>query len=359
MAIRLVKNRPLAIGPTLKPYLLKIIRILIPLAILGWLLHKESASIRSLVTRPKDLWLLSASFTCLLMATSLSFLRWFLLVRALNIPFAIRDAFRISFLGYLFNFVGPTAVGGDLCKAYLLVRNHRERRAEAVATILLDRLVGVYSLFIVATVGIAFLGGSRLRELGDYLQIVSLLTLAGTAVIWLLLMPRHFSDWFFRPLAAIPRLGQWILRIQAAIELYRRRRIWLLAIGLLSLGVHLLIALSIRFADQGIHPLTPTLTEHFIISPLAGLAGAAPVPGGLGTFELAMDYLYETLPSRTLERGQGLSVAVVYRLFTIFIACVGIGFYLLNRRTVLEVVSEIESGRQVSQATPARRAESV
>jgi uncharacterized membrane protein YbhN (UPF0104 family) len=92
--------------------------------------------------------------------------------------------------------------------------------------------------------------------------------------------------------------------------------------------------------------VSPSLAEHLIISPLATAATAAPVPGGLGTYEFAMDYFYQKIPVETLEQGQGLAVAVVYRVMTILIACVGLVYYLLNRTAVSDAVSAIEKQRE-------------
>ena len=97
-----------------------------------------------------------------------------------------------------------------------------------------------------------------------------------------------------------------------------------------------------HLSDRAIHPVTPSLSEHLIISPLATVANAAPLPGGLGSYELAMDLLFKTLPAKPMEPGQGLAVALVYRFVTIAIATIGVVFYLLNRRRVCEVVAEIE-----------------
>jgi uncharacterized membrane protein YbhN (UPF0104 family) len=198
-------------------------------------------------------------------------------------------------------------------------------------------------LFVVATVAILAVGTSHLQELGGFLRLVVLITFAGTAGFVLLLSPSKFSDWLFAPMMRLPAVGHIVVRVRATLELYRKRRLWLLAIGLLSVAVHCLVAVSMHFSDRSIHPTTPSLTEHLIISPLASVASAAPVPGGLGTYEFAMDYLFQKIPARTVEKGQGLSVAVVYRLLTVIIAGIGVVYYLLNRQALSEAVSSLES----------------
>lgn len=327
----------------MKHRVLTVVKILIPILILAWLLTKEWDAIQRLVERPKDHGQLLASLACMLVAVLLTFVRWFLLVRALEIPFTLRAAFRLGFLGFLFNFVGPSAVGGDLFKAYCVAKEQTHRRAEAVATILLDRVVGMYSLFVVATVAIQIIDAAQLSGIGSFLRLVSILCAVGTAGIVLLLLPARFTDWLLVPMTRWPFVGSILSRVRAALELYRRRRARLVAIGVISVLAHILIAFSIHFTDRAIHPETPTLAEHLIISPLATVATAAPVPGGLGTYEFAMDYFYQRLPVETMEKGQGLSVAVIYRVMTILIASVGLAYYLLNRAVITDAVSAMET----------------
>ena len=69
------------------------------------------------------------------------------------LPFRIRDAFRLSFLSYLLNFVSVGSVGGDLFKAFFIAREQPGRRTEAVATVVVDRIVGLYGLLLVTRSG--------------------------------------------------------------------------------------------------------------------------------------------------------------------------------------------------------------
>ena len=103
--------------------------------------------------------------------SEMTFVRWYLLVRALQLQFRLVDAFRLGFLGYLFNFVVVGSVGGDLFKAIFIAREQPGRRAEAVATVLVDRIVGVYALVLVDQRGDC---GRRYSEIhrgsGDHLS---------------------------------------------------------------------------------------------------------------------------------------------------------------------------------------------
>ena len=69
-----------------------------------------------------------------LAAVVLTFVRWYLLVTPLGLPFHLRDAIRLGFVGYLFQFASLGAVGGDLFKAAFLAHEQPRRRPEGTTT---------------------------------------------------------------------------------------------------------------------------------------------------------------------------------------------------------------------------------
>ena len=92
------------------------------------------------------------ALVCCLAATIVTFFRWYLLVWALDIPFRVQDALRLGFIGYLFNYVAPGAVGGDLIKASMIAREQTSRRLAAVGTVFLDRVIGLMSLLFLGAI---------------------------------------------------------------------------------------------------------------------------------------------------------------------------------------------------------------
>jgi glycosyltransferase 2 family protein len=98
--------------------------------------------------------LLAALF---LAATALiTFVRWYLLVRAQKVPITLGGAVRLGLVGDFFNSLLLSSVGGDLVKAVAVARTQR-RRTAANATILLDRAIGLWGLvWLVALLGGGF-----------------------------------------------------------------------------------------------------------------------------------------------------------------------------------------------------------
>src|SRR5205823_4926165 len=91
-----------------------------------------------------------------LVALLLTFVRWYVLVRAQDLPFTVTDSIRLGFVGFFFNNFLPGSVGGDLVKAWYIA-GEQSRRTVAVSTVLIDRVLGLWALAaLVAILGSGF-----------------------------------------------------------------------------------------------------------------------------------------------------------------------------------------------------------
>lgn len=330
----------------MKKYAILFLKFAIPLAIIAFLIYrvdqKHPGQFARLWEQPKDWTLLLTGFCLVLVAVCLTFVRWWVLVRALDLPFRLSDALRLGFLGFLLNFAGLGSVGGDLLKAVFLARLQPGRRTHAVATVLLDRVVGLYVLVLVASVAMLISGVWRLGPFEKGLCDVTLLaaTIGTTAAALALFLPLREGGWFSR-LRHLPYVGGILGRLVTALHAYRRRLNYLAAVLALSVTAHALLPLAFYAIGQALFPRPPAVAEHFVIGPLALCTGVIPTPGGMGTFELAMDYLYHRLaPASDAE---GLVVALAYRLITFVVAGIGMAYYAAGRREVQSLLKEAEA----------------
>ncbi len=326
----------------------------VSLAIVGWLLWDARGNelFATLVQSHKDWSLLALAWLACFAAVAATFVRWFLLVRALGLPFSLRDAFRLGFLGYLFNFVSFGGVGGDLIKAVFVARQMPGRRAEAVATVAIDRLIGLYFLFILAS-GTLLLTG-QLASPAAQVRVIGQAALActglGAIALVLLLVPGVTNGRLSQALARLPRIGTTLHKLILAVRIYRTRAGVLTAAGILSLVVHACNSVGIYLAARGILPEAPSLADHLVAVPLAMVTGVLPLPvGGLGAFEGVLEFMYRHIPSGLgAIKGSGLLAAFVYRLITVAIAAVGMGYYFAGRREVVSLVQAAEQEVETS-----------
>jgi uncharacterized membrane protein YbhN (UPF0104 family) len=324
-------------------------------ALIVWLLARGAREpFERLRDHPKDWWLLLAAAGVIQLAVFVTFYRWYLLVRALNLPFTIRDAFRLGFLGYLLNFVSLGSVGGDLFKAIFVAREQPGRRAEAVATVVIDRIIGLYAVFVVATVAILAAGllHSPVREIRMVCRVTVGCAAGGAAAIVMMFVPGFTRGAVSRALVRLPKVGHILGRLLGAVRVYRRRWGTLAWVGLISLLVHALNTLGIYLLACGLPAAIPSFSSHFVIVPLAIVGGAVPLPfGGLGGLEFVMEHLYRVYGSGTaaVQAGTGFLVSLGYRGATIVIALVGFVVYLINRALVAQMLSDRRAAQQAEE----------
>lgn len=329
------------------------LKVALPAALFVYLLWRVPESdYEAFWSRPKR-WDLLALAQCLaLSAMTVGMVRWWALVRAFGIPFELREALRLGFLGYLLNFVSLGSVGGDLFKAILVAKHKPHSRPEAVASVILDRALGLFGLVLLTVISLTLFSGD---ELSTVLKRIREFALALSVVAVVGLLVAIYSGWWFERLihglARWPIVGEPLARMAWAVRQLRGQPGTLLGLILASIGVHSLLALTVYFVSCGLYAERPSLAEHLYVVPPAMAAGAIPLaPGGLGAQEYALDELFKQLAGLPPEFS-GMIVATVYRLITLAIAGIGLVYYWTSKGRELQQ-ARIEA-EELAHATPA------
>ena len=282
------------------------------------------------------------AFLCQLVAISITFVRWKWLVTALDVPFTYRDGFRLGFLGLMLNLAPMGIVGGDGIKAYMLARKNPDHRARSIASVVVDRIIGLIGLFFVATflvwwTGFAFRSETLAKGASQLVFWLTGISVVGVGVIMLPIFSKgHFENLIDR----IPFCGVALGKLTRALLLYRDHKICLLASTFVSLFVHLANGLSLYCVAKGLLSTVPTILEHLVVSPIANLT--AMIPLAAGPYEIVLNELYPLL-SGGPKPGIGLFVALGFRFISILAAAVGILYYLASRDELRHVVKENDS----------------
>lgn len=310
----------------------------VALGIIGYLINKNRADFENFGSRHIE-WhfLLIALVTCLISVVA-TLVRWYLLVWAQEFPFKFRDALRLGFLGYLFNYIAPGTIGGDVVKAAMLVRLQKNRRLVAASTVIIDRLMGLVSLMVVAAGASLFAPDFDGRARVD--KIVWGGTLIGGGLLAVLLHPIASRSRPILWLTRLPKVGHVIGELAEATGLYQSRRLVILLGLLIGVVGQFGVISSFYFCARAISPPTaiPSYMTHILLIPIAELVGVVvPTPGGMGALEAAVQKSYQIAG---FEPGLGLMAALGYRLITIVVACIGGIFYVTSRAELNRVMAE-------------------
>jgi len=282
-----------------------------------------------------------------------TFIRWGYLVRAIGLPFTVLDSVRLGFVGFFYNTMLPGSVGGDLIKAYCMAREH-DRRTRAIATIIVDRVVGLWALFwLVSVSGAIFWASGKIAgnnaAAGRFIITAAIAIVITSLVIWVAMgfLSQERADRFARRLARIPKVGGPASEAWHAVWLYRvqGKAIWL-ALFVAILG-HVGFVIGYYFSALTIFDANdvPSLANQFLVVPIAMAAQAGiPTPGGLGGGEWIISLLY---PLIGFQGQVGAFMWFVNRIITWIIGFFG---YLTYIQMKPSMAAELTEAREEADA---------
>jgi uncharacterized protein (TIRG00374 family) len=247
-----------------------IVRLAITAAILGYLATRidmaEAAQATAAVSRPHLILVLMMVG----LDRAVMILRWILLLRASGNNISTADAARLFLVS---SFVGsflPAGIGADAARAYGLSRENTTG-SEALASVAVDRLLGVASLVLMAIIGVI---AWTPEDPGDWRIPAAILAalIACVAVFWAnewlrLIIPTHRHEGF---------IARRLLRLTDAVGRYRHRRGVLVHVLAWSIVVQVLRITQAYILGLGLGMTVP-FTYFLLFMPLALLLLLLPI----------------------------------------------------------------------------------
>lgn len=235
-------------------------------------------------------------------------------------------------------------MGGDVLKAVLLGQRYKGSRAKAFASAIVDRMLGLYMLFVVATIailatGFLYFDHPRVRLVCWIAIGVTVASTIGLAVLWFLIGANGKVSKFLKKRSTSDGPLE---RLLTATAMYRHKPMVLTVGAIMSVGVHCCFIMGIFLIATGLFgnllPASLSLKSHFVVASLSAATGVIPLC--MGPFETVLSYLYEWVGKTQNAPAQGLVVALGYRIVTVLIAAVGLAYYFGARREVAEAMHE-------------------
>jgi glycosyltransferase 2 family protein len=258
-------------------------------AVIIW--RNNPGAILATATHTDLRWILAAVLL-VLVDRSLMAYRWVVLLRVTDsgegVPLAaiLRVFFVSTFVGTFL----PASIGADVVRAYSLSRTH-VGAAPALASVLMDRLLGVVSLLLVSVAGLA-VAADLLEETSLLIAIggVAAACLAGLALVYSDAWASWIGTWLARmPGANIRRLGADLI---AAVRVYSTRHTAIANVLAGSIAVQALRIVQAFALGRSIGIDAP-LSAYVAFVPIILLIMLLPISiYGLGTSQLAFAALF-------------------------------------------------------------------
>jgi len=306
----------------MRNHFLNLVKIAVTLVIIAFLFARVDLRVMAQhLARANVAWLFVA-LALYFAAIALSVVKWQILVRAQALPASFGDLLVYYFVGLFFGNLLPSNVGGDVVRAYGLVR--ASGRAEAASvSVLVDRLMGLVA-FLGAAVVMATLTTVTLTR-GAEMEQIEIATVVAAALFMFaaaLMFSRRFSQrvkpvFDLAPLRALQPIAQ---RVYHALQVYRRSYRALALNVLCSTGIVVTTTLVWYVVARALGE-SLSIFYFFLFNPLIAFVLLIPISfNGLGPKEATAVFFFG-LAGMSSE--VALSMSLIFHLIVVLTSLPG------------------------------------
>jgi uncharacterized protein (TIRG00374 family) len=280
---------------------------------------------------------LAISILFFLISRILNFARWWVIVVAQGLDLRFRDAMKIGFIGHAFDQVIPGQVGGEVYKASFLCKG-QEKRTRAIASVLIDRAIGIVGLFTLVAVMGVFLWPASSGALHSLLKVVWAGWFVGTLGLTTVFMPALIRP-IQRLVARSERLSSVAFELHEMSTIYSDRKLPVMLAVAMAVASHVAVSCSFLMVSAALLPEPPTLFQHLLMVPLIILSSMLPLPfSALGFSEQVSEELF-----RMLGHPAGALAMLGFRLVGLSVTGVSVVYYILHSRETARERAEISA----------------
>ncbi len=273
----------------LKKTAFTVLQVLVTVGVLILVFHDPAkrAEMAAALRKANHWWLL-AGFASYGVVEICSGIRWQILLRVQGIALSWARVFMLLLVGVFFNFIIPGGTGGDVVKVFYLLKETPGKRSQALLSVLVDRLFGLFTLIAMAGVLIAA-QWDWLHSAPDAVKYIwtALAILGGSLIALGVSFLLTGFGLIHRLPARLPGRDR-LAELALAYNLYGRAWKAALAASVLSIGAHLgyFGMFFCAAASFGATSRIPTFGELCGIMTVINTLTALPISvGGLGVRE--------------------------------------------------------------------------
>jgi uncharacterized protein (TIRG00374 family) len=259
----------------------------------------------------------------------LGVIRWRMVLRVQGLDLSLGRAIEISLVAHFFNSFLLGSTGGDLMKAYHAARETHHKKTEAVVTVFVDRLIGLWAMLLFA--GVMMIPNAKRFLVGSGLQAVASLVilsmLAGCTVVGLLAFRGGVSKRWSGARAWLRRLpkGEWLERSLDSCRLFGKQPFFLSRALAVSMLLNVVCVLQWQMVGHGLGVSIPPRILFAIVPMVICIAALPITPSGLGVRE----NLFVIMLNDATLATPALSLSLLAYAGSLFWSLVGGVVYLL------------------------------
>lgn len=271
----------------MKAKLLLISRIAVSVglvAFLVWSMRGHFPRIAETLKKANPVLFFSATLLFIVNISSGLSARLKLLFAGENLDIAFGRVVQLTFIGYFFNNFMPTAVGGDIVKAYYASKETK-KTAKSFIAVFMDRFIGLFSFVSIAAVSLLWAGG----DVAPAIKKIVLLFALGGILIFIFALNKQAAKFILVIFSKFKlwNLGEKLSNVYRAVHDYKNKKRVIAFAILISAAVQGIYFAIIYILTRALGA-NVALVSIFLVMPIVSVISMLPSIGGLGLREGAI-----------------------------------------------------------------------
>ena len=283
------------------------------LTFIAWNMRGQFPQIVSTLKSTNVLIFVTAVLIFMSVNISLMALRLYLLFSGEGLKVDFWKAFQLTYVGFFFNNFMPTAVGGDIIKAYYVQRQTGQPQKAFIA-VFMDRFIGLFSFVGIAVIALVLAWDKIDPLIGKIIIGLAILSAVG----FFFTLNAKVAEFLMKIFSKIKlwNLGKHISKIYMAIHDYKNKKAVMLGVVLVSIAAQCIYFTVIYLMTKSLSLSVP-LVMIFLIMPIVCVVSLLPSLGGLGLREGAIVLLFSPIVGK--DAAFSISILLLAMLFTLSI----------------------------------------
>jgi uncharacterized protein (TIRG00374 family) len=274
----------------------------------------------------------------------LGVLRWHIILKVHGLALPLGRTVEISLIAHFFNSFLLGSVGGDLFKAYYAARETHHKKVEAVVTVAVDRVIGLFSMLVLACV---FLIPNLdvLAAADSRMKLVIWIVLAMTAGCTIFILVSFWGG----VTKTFPKARDWLRKLPKGVEVLRsieafrefgRDKTFFLRVLPISMAANFLCVILVLFLVWGFGLTAPFDALSLVVLVATCISSMPITPSGLGVRE-NLYVMFLAAPPINIKQAEGLLISLVgYSTSLVWSMVGGFVYMLVKKKEHLEEIKE-------------------
>tara|TARA_B100000963_G_C22568678_1_gene644955 strand:+ start:568 stop:1479 length:912 start_codon:yes stop_codon:yes gene_type:complete len=264
-------------------------------------------------------------------------LRLYFILRYFELKLSLRYVFSITYIGYFFNQCLPGGQGGDLFKAFYLIKKYPNfKKIKLISYLVLDRMIGLIALIIIFSISIYSLNifFNDLISLGIILLLLNLIIVLFFIIFFKL---EGFKIIIHKLLLSIylKTVSELINKISNYFNDKAVSLKWVFLLIFISIITFIISIICIILLDDSEMLSVNKIIKIYFVSSVTFFSNSIPVSfNGLGIGEYVFSKLSNFLFSGNITHYANLFL--IYRIIMIIVSLPGLILFIIFKNTRIE-----------------------